>query len=100
MAGPESSVILRRTEYDIHSATELLGELQALAAGKCVIDFRNVKYLDSISLGALIRRLKELREEYPATSFVLTNVRPQVAAIFKLTTLDSIFEVCQINHSG
>jgi anti-sigma B factor antagonist len=86
-------VTLRRSEYDVFSQPDLRQELEALRPGRCIIDFGNVQYLDSTSLGSLIRRLKQLREDDPKTHFTLTNVSPQVANVFKITSLDSVFDI-------
>lgn len=84
---------LRRSEYDVYSRETLREELEGLRAGPSIIDFSNVLYIDSTSLGALIRRLKQLREVDAATRFTLTNVKPQIANVFKITSLDAVFEI-------
>lgn len=89
----EHRITLRRAEYDLFCVNDLVEELDALVSGKCVIDFRNVRYIDSSCLTALIRALKRVRQNDRSSSIEIVNARPGVQSIFKMTSLDSLFPV-------
>ena len=55
-----------------------------------VLDFKNVKFIDSSGLGALVTALKQLGHR---GSMVLSGVDDSVMEVFKLTRMDRIFKV-------
>jgi anti-anti-sigma regulatory factor len=86
-------VILTRDEYDAFTIDDFRRELAALSPGVCTIDFRNVRYLDSTCLTELIRVLKALRNDNPASSIDILNLQDGPRQIFRLTALDTLFTV-------
>lgn len=83
---------LRRPEYDVYSTDTLRAELQALT-GSAILEFSDVRYFDSTSIGALIHHLKMVRERVPNASFVLRNMNPPLRRIFEITGLIGIFPI-------
>lgn len=54
-----------------------------------VIDGKNLSYIDSTGLGALISILKKLKED--DFKIYLSNVKPNIRKIFDITELDKLF---------
>lgn len=89
----ESPVVLSGGDYDVYSAANLERELNALTPGAAVVDLRNVRYLDTISLGIFVKTLKRLRDERPGSTIALVNVNPNIRRVLEITKLTSMFEV-------
>jgi anti-sigma B factor antagonist len=87
------SIVLNREEYDSYTSPFLHDELAHFTAGDGVVDCRNVKYLDSTALTALVQVLNRARAQDPDSTLTLINVRPQLRRVFELTGLDAIFAV-------
>ena len=64
-----------------------------LAPGAATIDFANVSFFDSSSISVLMRTYNRLRLADPSTAFSLVNVGPNIARVFKIVALDTIFHV-------
>jgi len=77
------------------SIVEIGEELSRVAeenTGKPIIlSFRNVDHLSSAALGMLIR----LREQVVKSGgrLILTDIRPQIFEVFKITKLNRLFEI-------
>lgn len=56
-----------------------------------VLDFSNCKFIDSTGLGVLVSLYKKCKEINGM--FTLKNLNPEVMRIFKLTRLDSVFNI-------
>ncbi len=57
-----------------------------------IIDFSNVKFFSSAVLGLLIRVSKRINESEGRLK--LCSIDPQIYEIFKITRLDTIFDIC------
>lgn len=55
-----------------------------------VLDLRQVDFIDSSGLGAIVATMKHLA---PARTLVLAGLSPAVDKVFKLTRMDSVFSV-------
>ncbi len=55
-----------------------------------VLDLRKVDFIDSSGLGALVATLKHLS---PARKLILAGLSPAVEKVFKLTRMDTVFNV-------
>ena len=60
------------------------------APGTVVLDLRQVTFIDSSGLGAIVALLKHLA---PARRLVLAGLTPAVDKVFRLTRMDSVFSV-------
>ena len=65
---------------------ELLPEL----GREIVLDLGQVTFMDSSGLGAVIAVLKAIPEE---RNLYLSNLTPNVARVFRLTHMDSVFRI-------
>ncbi len=55
-----------------------------------VLDLREVDFIDSSGLGAIVATMKHLA---PARQLVLAGLTPAVDKVFKLTRMDTVFRV-------
>jgi anti-anti-sigma factor len=56
-----------------------------------LIDFKDVKFMDSSGLGALILSLKTVRSA--GIKMVLCSINDQIRMLFELTSMDRVFEI-------
>ena len=58
-----------------------------------IIDCKELKYIDSTGLGVLIGVLKRIKDNNGNDSgnITITNLKPYIEKIFKITGLDKIF---------
>jgi anti-anti-sigma factor len=88
-----ASVVLTAREYDVYSIANLERELGGLNARHSVVDLRYVHYLDTTSIGALIRVLKRLRREDPSSTLTITNLDSSLRRVFQIANLDRVFDI-------
>ncbi len=101
------------TNFDLNSenkngviVVKVKGELDALMApklkdllikegeegkNKFVIDFNELIHINSLAMGILRGRLREVREQ--GGDIKLANLNPHIATIFEMVGLDEIFEI-------
>jgi anti-sigma B factor antagonist len=58
---------------------------------KVILDLSQVSFVDSTALGALVALHKRLGG---GESLSLASVRPEIATLFRLTRLDTVFRIC------
>ncbi len=56
-----------------------------------IIDFKNVTFMDSSGLGALVLSLKTVRAA--GAQLFLCSINDQIKMLFELTSMDRVFEV-------
>jgi len=56
-----------------------------------LVDFKDVTFMDSSGLGALVLAFKTLRAA--DTKLVLCSINEQVRILFELTNMDKVFEI-------
>ena len=81
-------------EINLYNAPELKQEFTEAISGsnlKIIVNLAAVRFIDSSGLGALIMGHNEVRDAGGAVKLV--NVADSVKRIFKLTSLDSMFEM-------
>lgn len=81
-------------EVDIFSADELKNNLLNLISEKKVnmkIDAKDLNYIDSTALGALVAVLKNVKE-YNG-DMVIINLKSSLLRLFKITNLDKVFNI-------
>jgi anti-anti-sigma factor len=66
---------------------------EALAEGieKLLIDLRNITFVDSSGLGALVMVLKKVRASQ--REMYVCSINDQVRMLFELTSMDRVFDV-------
>ncbi len=74
---------------------EIEDELSTLVSGtpaiKLLLNFSNVEHLSSAALGMLINLKKEV--EKSGGSLKLSDIRPQIYEVFKITQLSKYFDI-------
>lgn len=81
-------------DIDIHNSQELQSSILADFREKpasVVIDAKELRYIDSTGLGALIAIYKVLSEV--GYSLAFENIRKFVLKLFRITDLDKLFEI-------
>ena len=58
-----------------------------------LVDFRNVTFMDSSGLGALVKALKTLNAA--EVGFYLCSINEQIGMLFELTSMDNYFTILQ-----
>ncbi len=90
----EHKVILVTGEVDLYNVSELKKSLFSITDGTCrsvIVDMKNVNYMDSSGIGALVAGQKKMRAHNG--SFALMNIHEDVLNILKLATLDRFFRI-------
>ncbi len=67
-----------------------ISDVMATGADIVLIDFQDVKFMDSSGLGALVSAMKIVKTA--GGKFCLCSVKDQVRMIFELTRMDRVFE--------
>lgn len=81
-------------EVDIFSCEEFKSTLLELIAEKKIdlqLDCKELVYIDSTTLGALVSIMKEAETYNGKVSLI--NVRPNIIRLFKITNLDKVFSI-------
>jgi anti-sigma B factor antagonist len=87
-------VVALSGELDLSTAPALRERLLAICdSGKSIVlDFRNVTFADSTTLGVLVATHKRLRDQHGRLT--IANVDPSVRQVFAITSLDSFIPIC------
>ncbi|PLX19980.1 MAG: hypothetical protein C0601_00460 [Candidatus Muiribacterium halophilum] len=80
-------------DITINNSDELLNKLSEFSGEDfdIILDFTNLKYIDSAGMGALVRKLKEILSV--GGELKIINTPPKILRLFKLTKLDTFFEI-------
>lgn len=95
-AGTDCAVLRISGEVDVYSSPQLrerVIELLADGTRQIIADLRDVEFLDSTGLGALVGSLKRLRDKDGSLKLVTRTGR--IPQLFRLTGLDRVFALCQ-----
>jgi anti-anti-sigma factor len=79
---------------DSTKAAQFRQEIEQLAvndADKIVVDFKEVTFMDSSGLGALVLSLKSVRSQ--GGELFVCSINEQIRMLFELTSMDRVFEV-------
>lgn len=90
----EHKVIQVGGEVDLYNVSELKKALFGITDGRCpsvIVDMKNVNYMDSSGIGALVAGQKKMRAHNG--KFALMNIHDDVMNILKLATLDRFFKI-------
>ena len=77
--------------YIIELSDELASTLKDADPSDMLIDMGNVEFLSSTMLGTLTRLFRQTHEQEGRIR--LCGIRPEVLEVFKITKLDTIFEI-------
>ncbi len=64
--------------------------LTEFAPEKIALNLASVDFIDSSGLGAVVASMKQLP---PGKTLILEDLTPTVAKVFRLTRMDSVFEI-------
>ena len=90
----EHKVISVSGEVDLYNVSELKKALFSVTDGSyssVVVDLKDVNYMDSSGIGALVAGQKKMRAHNG--KFALLNIHDDVLNILKLATLDKFFTI-------
>lgn len=90
----EHKIIKVSGEVDLYNVSELKKALFSITDGKhnsVIVDMKNVNYMDSSGIGALVAGQKKMRAHNG--KFALINIHEDVLNILKLATLDKFFKI-------
>lgn len=85
---------LNEERLDAHNSAELKVEFQRLFEGgnlSLLVDLKNVRFIDSSGLGALVSGFKNATSNQGTLK--LSSLQPQVKSMFELTRLHRVFEI-------
>ena len=90
----EHKIIQVTGEVDLYNVSELKKALFSITDGSSrsvIVDMKNVNYMDSSGIGALVAGQKKMRAHNG--SFALMNIHEDVLNILRLATLDRFFRI-------
>lgn len=79
---------------DGRQATEFRQQISQIVENNVdivVIDFKDVTFMDSSGLGALVLSLKTVRSA--GAKLLLCSINDQISMLFELTSMDRVFEI-------
>lgn len=85
---------LNEERLDAHNSADLKVEIQRLFENgnlNLLIDMKNVRFIDSSGLGALVSGFKNATSNQGTLK--LSSLQPQVKSMFELTRLHRVFEI-------
>ena len=90
----EHKIVSINGEVDLYNVSELKKTLFSVTDGACssvVVDMKDVNYMDSSGIGALVAGQKKMKAH--SGKFALVNIHDDVLNILKLATLDKFFKI-------
>jgi anti-sigma B factor antagonist len=90
----EHKIVEVSGEVDLYNVSELKKALFSVTDGSnssVIVDMRNVNYMDSSGIGALVAGQKKMKAH--SGKFALINIHEDVLNILKLATLDKFFTI-------
>jgi len=90
----EHKIVQVSGEVDLYNVSELKKALFSITDGRhhsIIVDMKNVNYMDSSGIGALVAGQKKMRAHNGR--FALMNIHEDVLNILKLATLDRFFKI-------
>jgi anti-anti-sigma factor len=96
-----ASTIVLRGNQDFFRKDALRAQLARATMWNCVtVDFHDVDFVDASTLGCFARLYKEMCRISPHPRIRLVGLRPHLAALFRLTHLDSLFELIENDQTS
>ncbi len=90
----EHKIVEVSGEVDLYNVSELKKALFSVTDGSnpsVIVDMKNVNYMDSSGIGALVAGQKKMKAH--TGKFALMNIHEDVLNILKLATLDRFFTI-------
>jgi len=87
-------IYVKEERLDAHNSGELKNEMQKLfeeGNKSILVDLRDVRFIDSSGLGALVSGFKNAISHQG--NLKLSSLQPQVKSMFELTRLHRVFEI-------
>jgi len=87
-------IYVKEERLDAHNSGELKSEMQKLYEGgakNILVDLKDVRFIDSSGLGALVSGFKNAISHQG--NLKLSSLQPQVKSMFELTRLHRVFEI-------
>ncbi len=88
-------VVIVRGDVDLYSVSNFKKEILKLLEDEhiesLIVDMKDINYIDSSGIGALVTTQKKMRTR--SGKFGLMNIRNEVMNILKLATLDQFFSI-------
>lgn len=87
------TVTVARSRIDAAAAIRFKDAMRAVTAqgpDHVVLDLSNVDFVDSSGLGAIVAAMKQMG---PGRRLDLAGLRPDVAKVFRLTRMDTVFVI-------
>lgn len=81
------------TRIDAPTALQFKEDMRSLTGrgeGRFILDLKQVTFIDSSGLGAVVASMKQMR---PGQSLELACLQPIVDKVFRLTRMDTIFAI-------
>ena len=90
--------IVLRGDLDFFHRDALLARLEPATTWGCVtVDLSDVRLVDAAALGCFARLHNAMCRINPDSLIRFVGVRPKIAWLFRLTRLDSLFELVEIS---
>ncbi len=88
-------------DLDCFTKDALLARLEPLSSRKHVtVDLGSVRFMDASALGCFVRLNNAMRRIHSDSRIRFVAVRPLIARLFRLTRLDSVFELHEAGSSN
>lgn len=71
--------------------------LSAMVSDRIILDLRSVDFVDSSGLGAIVAVMKQLGAD---RRLELAGLTPNVAKVFRLTRMDTVFTIHDTSETG
>jgi anti-sigma B factor antagonist len=97
---PSYQIVKVIGDMDLYSSFKLKEAVNSMMKEKvnnCIIDFQELKYIDSSGIGALLRINSLL--DFPDKSFWIVNIQGQVKDIIKLARLYEYFPITTLEDA-
>lgn len=76
---------------------EQMQELTSIAHERVILDLRNVEFLDSSGLGAVVGSMKQLSRQ---SRLDLAGLTPTVDKVFRITRMDQVFRIYESSEAA
>lgn len=89
-------VVTVRGELDVLTAPFLWERMEPALpnlTGKLVFDFADLKFIDSMGLGIIVRAQARLRGEAPERQVIVRHANAHARKVFEITGLDRVLDI-------
>jgi anti-sigma B factor antagonist len=89
-------IVAVRGELDVLTAPFLWEQMEPAlvgVTGKLVFDLADMKFIDSMGLGVIVRAQSRLRGEAPERQIIVRHLNAHASKVFEITGLDRVVDV-------